>query len=59
MRKANDVERVVMADGWHCDTKCPQLIIEDARSLSAKCALSGKDLDWYDSFVAGCVDQEA
>ena len=53
MRKANDVERVVMADGWHCDTKCSQLIIEDARSLS------GKDLDWYDSFVAGCVDQEA
>ena len=64
MSEGNDivispVDRLVMPDGYHCDPECPHLRPDaDTTNVFGKCALSGKDLDWHDWYVADCVEKE-
>ena len=49
-----NVDRAIVMDGTHCDPSCPFLIKKDG--CEGWCKLKNADLDWYDYYLAVCVD---
>lgn len=51
------VDGLVMPDGWHCDPQCQHLRPDsDPNNVLGRCAAMDVDLDWYDFYIAACVE---
>lgn len=54
----------VVDENGHCDSKCPFFRLDketkaDALELDAKCFRDGKEITYYDGFLAHCKLQNA
>ena len=48
---------LVCEDGEHCEPDCPFLKENPSvEVLQATCAKSGAELDWYDYWLADCIN---
>jgi hypothetical protein len=48
----------MVMDGSHCDPGCPHLKVdpEEPYGVRGRCALKDQELDWYDFYLALCVE---
>lgn len=59
LEDTNPVEPIPKIMGeYHCCPTCPYLqSLGDATRIEGRCLKTGAELDWYDFYLAVCVEQ--